>query len=114
MKKLKSYTSTQGKVTFDWNEFLNRKEISEYSWYLAKNRSQNWITCACGTQCNIIPRDVFGTPKDITLQRYGFSFNIAIRKKSKREAKKVLKLIEKRSSELIKEITTKSNTNKIK
>lgn len=39
------------------------------------NESNSWVTCACGNQCAIIPRDKMGEPEDYVLFDLGMKFN---------------------------------------
>lgn len=69
----------------------------------------SWVTCACGNQCAIIPRDSYGEPLDVVLADLGFEFNNLIGKRKYTAALKTLEKIEKRSIELIKQIKTDKN-----
>ena len=72
----------------------------------ARLLSSSWVTCACGNQCAIIPRDTNGEPTDEDLSDLGYDFHHRIDDGEYTEALKVLELIEKRSLTLIKEIKT--------
>jgi hypothetical protein len=107
MDKNKTYAEAQGKTPFDWNEFLDRAimgEISKDEYNNARYLSDNWVTCACGNQCDIIPRDRFSRPKDPNLKKLGIIFNYEIICESYGAAKETLSLIEARSAKLIAEI----------
>ncbi|MFT5347789.1 MAG: hypothetical protein ACI9M3_000823 [Bacteroidia bacterium] len=99
-----TYTESKHNTPVDWNEFLNQKEIANGEWELASAFSADWVTCACGTQCGVIPRDRFGAPKDILLQDLGLEFYYAIKYRNILGSKETLQKIELRSSELINEI----------
>jgi hypothetical protein len=101
---MKTYTESKNETLFNWNEFLNQKEITEDEWDKAKDLAGEWVTCACGTQCDVIPRYPAGGPKDILLYNLGMSFTYAIETKNIQYAKDTLHKIELRSSELINEI----------
>lgn len=118
-----TYAEKEGKAPFDWNAFL-AKPIDEYKaseLYEAKNLAGDWVTCACGNQCDIIPRHsgkdgyTSGVPIDKELQSLGQEFYEKISaiyyatynltaKVIQVQAVVTLHKIEKRSSELIAEI----------
>ena len=103
---MKTYAETQGKKKFDWNAFLeNPPERRSLRHRRATDLSGQWVTCACGNQCDIIPRSASGTPFDNELESLGFSFHALIDDGQWDLAKNTLNLIEKRSSELIAELT---------
>jgi len=102
------YTQTQGFEPFNWFEALKKKRKDIHDWKLLQYRSNLWVTCACGNLCDIIPRDEIGSPIDWILRMLGYDFNTAIQKKYNKKALSILKLIEKRSTYLIFEITCKS------
>lgn len=105
MDLTKSYAETKGILPIDWNVFLSREDINETSWRTAQHASANWVTCACGAQCSIIPRvKIDGEPKDKTLWNLGVRFNFAIKDRDKFSAKSILAKIEERSAYLIKQI----------
>lgn len=102
--KTKTYSEFKGEKPFDWNEFLNKKEKSIEEILKANKLARNWVTCACGNQCSIIPRDKLGRPMDNSLSQYGTSFAYSITYRNWHSAKYILKKIEERSAFLIKEI----------
>jgi len=97
----KTYTETHGNIPFNWYEALNSETID---WVNLQRKSRNWVTCACGNQCDIIPRDKLGIPLDWFLSYAGISFNMAILYFDKEFALQNLDIIEKRSLILIKEM----------
>jgi len=105
----KSYAELRG-VAFDWNAALDaliKDPDSITPNYMTKLRrlAQEWPTCACGNQCDVIPREKRdGAPKDGELLELGQAFYHHIREANWLEAKDVLWHIEKRSEELITEI----------
>jgi hypothetical protein len=102
MDMKKTFAETQGKENFNWFKFLNQKEISEKDWFDAELLSKDWITCACGNQCSLIPRSGYlNHPWDDELRSLGFLFNLQIRGQKKGTAMETLLKIETRSSELI-------------
>jgi hypothetical protein len=106
------YSIHKGLLSFDWNKFLSvRKRYSDENIFYAVRLSSNWITCACGQQCETILRDEKGMPNDPILQAKGrrFTFYIAAMYNSRKfisyernrlRAKAALARIEKRSLEL--------------
>jgi len=106
---METYIESQGKKPFDWFEALNQKEITQSDWCILLFLAKSWVTCACGNQCNIIPRDYFdGQPLDKELKNLGIFFSDAIRSRNKQIALNVLEAIEIRSGELIEEISCES------
>lgn len=102
--KLETYAKQHGKKPFNWNKFLNQEEINENEWLNAESLAENWVTCACGNQCDVIPRDEYGMPLDYDLIHIGLLFYYDIQERNNKGAKIRLADIEKRSAQLIKEI----------
>jgi hypothetical protein len=75
---MKTYTEIQGKAPFDWNAFLSKESYTEEELLQAKGLSKEWVTCACGNLCNVIPRYDNGEPEDIMLVIRGASFHVCI------------------------------------
>jgi|SRR6185437_10517233 len=75
---MKTYAETQGKAPLDWNAFLAKESYTYDQLTDARNRASSWVTCACGNQCDIIPRDLDGAPIDAALDDLGSSFYNAI------------------------------------
>ncbi len=100
---MRTYSEKKGYKPFNWYEALNAKHID---WDGLSYKASSWTTCACGNQCDVIPRDDFGMPYDITLQNLGgpAGFYGAILKRDKEGALNTLDLIEKRSAFLIQQI----------
>ena len=112
-----SYSEAEKGWVYDWpaciynleNHFLNEDEKAELI-----DASASWVTCACGAQCDIIPRDEYenGAPKDPILLALGQEFyeeicNLADKTEGDGDgdrARKILDQIEKRSATLIKRI----------
>jgi hypothetical protein len=61
----------------------------------------NWVTCACGQLCSVLPRNNMGRPLDVRLQMLGTAFFHRIEEKKWCEALSVLHRIEERSNELL-------------
>lgn len=98
---MKTYVETQNEKPFDWLEALSQEEIPKDEWEYLAHLSGRWVTCACGNQCDIIPRFPDGAPIDEKLHNLGMTFHSWILRENKEEAINVLKRIEKRSKELI-------------
>jgi hypothetical protein len=71
---MKTYAETNSKKPFDWNAFLNKPEHSFEELVLAEFLAGSWVTCACGSQCDAIPRTANGRPQDYFLKSYGMLF----------------------------------------
>ena len=95
---MKSYTEQQGKELIDWNKILNDESvpISNY-----KRRAMDWVTCACGNLCDVIPRGRLGKPKDYKLKILGYFFSVEIENNDREGARETIQRIEKRSTEII-------------
>jgi hypothetical protein len=116
---MKTYMEEQQGESFDWNKFLEnaiRRKSPMDSDTLDDviDRSQNWVTCACGNQCSIIPRhkdddyEDDDAPIDEELNQLGVQFYECVKDQYWVEAKMTLKDIEARSATLIHEILQKS------
>ena len=110
---MKTYAEANQEEPFDWNKFLKnairrKNEMSDKEHGVIRDKSASWVTCACGNQCDILERDMKGSPFDPELRELGQEFHDFIMEMEWREAKKVLKLIETRSYELIQEKLEKS------
>lgn len=108
-----TYAESKGHEPFNWNEFLNKENITEEEWTNAYLLSKEWVTCACGNQCDVIPRNDDGTPKDWRLTSLGCLFFRFIKLKRADDAKQILKAIEKRSTYLIDELNKTNNHEKL-
>lgn len=77
----KSYTEINGEAPFDWNTALaaDCKDMDPSGRRQMRKFSLNWVTCACGAQCHVIPRDIYGMPKDMLLAKLGTTFGLSIR-----------------------------------
>ncbi len=112
----RKYCEAEKEPVIDWNAFLKKPTYTLIELCDAEWHAKSWVTCACGNQCAVIPRDVMGAPLDDKLGDLGCKFADAIsdiltakrNKKSRQKAvlaaKKTLKQIERRSDELITEI----------
>lgn len=108
---MKTYAESKGNIyPFDWNDFLDRAidgDITEYEKNKAKILSDNWVTCACGNQCEAIPRYTDGSPMDFLLKSFGDDFGILIWSSEFKQAKRTLGEIEKRSAKIINNLRCK-------
>jgi hypothetical protein len=77
------YAVSMGGQPYDWNDFLARAikgATAGYEETWAINKAASWVTCACGNQCSIIPRDEDGEPQDKILSALGVDFYDEIRR----------------------------------
>lgn len=105
-----TYQELEMGTSFDWWKALEEAEdwhITDNRWSNLTSRAGSWVTCACGNQCAIIPRDSEGEPKDEELSDLGLEFYSAIMGRHLTEAAFILCEIEQRSMELIKELKKK-------
>jgi hypothetical protein len=104
-EQLKSFTESLCITPVDWFKELKNAadENLPYSKELAK-LSGSWVTCACGNQCAVFPRDMYGKPVDSVLESLGRKFHFYIIEGNWLSAMKVLCSIEERSSFLLDEI----------
>lgn len=74
---MKKYTEVKNKAPFDWNAALSKdcKDMKLVEASKMINKSQTWVTCACGNQCAIIPRDNEGEPLNKRLNSLGVDFH---------------------------------------
>lgn len=101
-KKIVTYAESIGEKPFDWWDALNNPE--KYKDVDLLDLSGEWVTCACGNQCDVIPRSEDGQPVDNELLDLGYRFHNHIKDQSWDYAKVILSQIEERSAFLIAEI----------
>lgn len=102
---MKTYTETRNREPFDWNKALeNPPELGSERHSELDDLAAMWVTCACGNQCEIIPRTGTGAPNDRTLKKLGVDFSDHIELGEWEKAKKTLYKIEERSAQIIKEL----------
>lgn len=99
-----SYARSRDKAPFNWSRFLNRKRLTDKDWEGAYTLSTDWVTCACGNQCAVIPRTSTGEPLDFRLSNLGLDFMSAIKDKNATKGKRLLRYIEKCSLAIIKQL----------
>jgi hypothetical protein len=101
---MKTYAEKEKQKPFDWNKFLDKAiagDTTRNEEAKAELLANDWVTCACGNQCAIIPRDEEGEPIDEELQELGNDFSNHINDKDWEGAKRCLVDIESRSALLI-------------
>lgn len=108
---MKTYAETRGAAPFNWTQWLTQQEeliksgqpLSEPEWEKAIERAADWVTCACGNQCAVIPRGSDGAPTDAVLTKLGGSegFYKVIQQRNPTAALHYLSLIERHSAYLI-------------
>jgi hypothetical protein len=102
---MKTYAEECNEPPFDWNAALDK--IIARGWAepeevdTMEDLANDWVTCACGNQCAIIPRDYANTPRDERLRHLGVDFTDFVGWGEWRSAKVTLQKIEARSAELI-------------
>jgi hypothetical protein len=92
------------KKPFDWNDFLDnamKKKPTKKDHRKITDLAGDWVTCACGSQCDIIDRDWEGRPLDDELYALGNDFFYYIESADWKDAKSVLNEIEGLSAKLI-------------
>lgn len=98
-----TYAQQHGKQPFDWNAALSDPP-DEYDWTKLDhlyNLAADWVTCACGNQCAVLPRDWNGCPRDLMLAHLGDEFMHCISDRDWPQARTTLARIEARSAELL-------------
>ena len=89
---------------WDWYAFLDAsEEIKEEFSEDASELANAWITCACGQVCNVLPKSLYGAPKDREARYLGIAFNQDIVDEDWDEAKETLNKIEARTIFLLKQ-----------
>jgi hypothetical protein len=103
-----SYTETRNQEPFDWNTYLdNYSQHTEAEQDAAAELAADWVTCACGTQCSLLPRAENGAPDDNLLRSNGRRFYEAFRDGDLDLARVMLASIERRSTELLKKLKSR-------
>lgn len=108
------YAASRRYRSFDWNAFLRRKTHTTASLRRASLLASEWVTCACGNQCRVIPRCGDGEPIDQRLSDLGMTFYRWIdemsvstgsdRTAAQRKARTTLGRIERRARVLIRQM----------
>jgi hypothetical protein len=87
--------------TFNWDDFLNKDDITQPEWEKVSEMAARWPTCAVGDQCKDIPRDFDGMPLDPRLRNLGIKFYGDILNQNKNTAKESLIRIEYMAAQII-------------
>jgi hypothetical protein len=103
-----TYAEQRGKEKFNWWEALSDEPKNAHDWMILKLRAESWTTCACGSQCDIIPRGLAGEPLDMDLRMLGIRFYQAVSVRNRIGATRILSEIERRSTQLIYEINAEN------
>lgn len=102
---MKTYAESKTRRAFDWNTALrNAIDGSQEDRYKMTTLAANWITCACGNLCSVIPRDHHGAPLDKDLRELGAAFYNRVGAGDYETALETLQYIEARSQVLLEEI----------
>ena len=96
-----TYTETKHKPAINWWDRINSKEPDWDEW---SGDSGDWVLCATGSQCEIIPRNEDGEPKDFLLHSLGMKFHNAVLAKDQKLMEFILHAIEERSRIIITKI----------
>lgn len=81
-----TYSESKGKEPINWDKRLcdlekhlkGQIKLSDTTLKEWTSDSLNWVTCACGNTCSIIPRTSGGIPLDGELSSLGTSFYAAV------------------------------------
>lgn len=114
---MKTYAESRNVPTFDWNDFLRRAKANQITQTESEDASVvagSWVSCACGNQCDAIPRykesdlveageefTQIGEPKDAELSRLGMIFHRLIEAVAWDSASQTLEKIEIRAKEIL-------------
>lgn len=103
-----TYAESKNEKPFDWKAKLesiidNEGSIGYDEHLKLSKMAGEWVTCACGNTCAIIPRGVDGSPKDGRLHALGVSFYTKIYCYQWTAALGLLDQIEDRAAKLINE-----------
>jgi hypothetical protein len=102
---------------FDWFAFLNQdiESVSEDYFDEANSLADNWVTCACGQLCKVLPRGSGNHPMDEELYNLGMDFAYEIDNlrdsrvnKDKLKALETLNKIEARTTLLLEQMKINS------
>jgi hypothetical protein len=97
----KTFAEVRYEAPFDWNAFLAQPEHTEAEWSHAFRLAGDWVTCACGNQCAVLPREDDGEPLDTVLSDLGQDFYMSIAWEDAEGAKRILADIELRTAYLL-------------
>lgn len=99
---MKTYTQALRHRAFNWRKALKAHKYPS----LLRLKAGDWVTCACGNQCDAIPRDSTGKPIDRTLMELGYRFYQEVGWEHWALALFTLDLIEERSKRILEEMET--------
>ena len=89
---------------WEWYAYLDASEEIKDKYKIASYELSNeWITCACGQVCEVLPKYISNAPKDGILFGLGVTFNNFIHENEFDEAKITLDEIEARTIFLLKQ-----------
>ena len=99
MKKLKFDPEN-----WDWYAFLDASNVIKEEFKReAFSLSSDWITCACGQVCDVLPKGLYSSPLDEEASGLGMDFCDLICDEDWENAKTTLDKIEKRTIFLLKQ-----------
>ena len=112
---MKTYSELKDVAPIDWNKQLDIMISGEGDNYQGMaeqltDRAGSWVTCACGNQCDIIPRRPDGQPFDELLASMGDTFYLFVKGEKWQDAKDLLFQIEERSELLIRRLEANSES----
>lgn len=94
-----------------WHKAIEDARKFGYFTSFAKQKSESWVSCACGELDERIPRgrnfmgrEIEGAPKDDTLYHLGAEFMAHVNGDNFDAAESTLAAIEKRASEILAEL----------
>jgi len=93
---------------FNWFTELDKAikaEPTDEKWKYLSDMAFSWVTCACGELCKDLPKGRNGQPEDSYLYANGAEFSDAVDNKDWLYAKLILERIEKRTIELLNEVS---------
>lgn len=107
-----TYAEARDLKVFDWVAYLTLLDPTPEQKREAFSNATCWVTCACGNQCDALPRYYDGEPKDRILSKLGFEFADNIgdicdakskreREHAQRDAMKTLVAIEQRAARVL-------------
>lgn len=99
-----NYSQSKAQEAINWHLVVERAltgDLTDDEQIAYTSYAANWVTCAVGNQCQIIPRTTGAWPEDDRLYYLGTGFSNAFRDGEYGYAKRILGVIEWRSSQLI-------------
>ena len=109
-EQLQEEVKTMHSSNWKWYPYINLGIINPFfitdeKRIIAKRLSNNWVTCACGELCEVLPKISHSNdrPLDKILANLGIKFHISIKFNDYEEAKEIMDKIELRTSFLLKQ-----------